>query len=144
MGLQSLLLLASTATLALSAPINHHVRRGNLPTPVSAATALTYLSSITTETESNTPAYDRDLFKTWITISGACNTREYVLKRDGTDVVTSSACTATSGSWYSDYDGATWTAASDLDIDHLVPLKEAWVSVARDWTDAKREQFANE
>lgn len=41
-------------------------------------------------------------------------------------------------------DGATWTAASDVDIDHVVPLKEAWISGAKDWTDARREQFANE
>jgi hypothetical protein len=49
-----------------------------------------------------------------------------VLKRDGTGVVTNSACTATSGSWFSPYDGATWTAAGDVDIDHLVPLSNAW------------------
>jgi hypothetical protein len=49
-----------------------------------------------------------------------------VLKRDGTNVVVNSACTATSGTWVSPYDGATWTAASDLDIDHLVPLSNAW------------------
>lgn len=52
---------------------------------------------------------------------------EYVLQRDGTNVVVNSACTATSGSWFSPYDGATWTAASDVDIDHMVPLKNAWI-----------------
>jgi hypothetical protein len=137
----STLLLATTATLALSAPLSP---RGNLPEPVSAATAIQYLSSIKVAAESNSPAYNRDLFKHWITISGECNTRETVLKRDGTGVVTSSACTATSGSWYSDYDGKTWGAAADVDIDHLVPLKEAWVSGAKDWTNERREQFANE
>lgn len=137
----SLLLLAATAGLGLAAPIE---RRGNLPEPVSAATAIQYLSSIKVAAESNVPAYDRDLFKHWITISGECNTRETVLKRDGTGVVTSSACAATSGSWYSDYDGKTWTAAADVDIDHLVPLKEAWVSGAKDWTNDRRQQFANE
>ncbi|KAI4749363.1 hypothetical protein E4T50_00451 [Aureobasidium sp. EXF-12298] len=136
-----LLLLAATTNLALAAPLS---RRGNLPTPVSAATAIQYLSSIKTAAESNTPAYDRDLFKHWITISGECNTRETVLKRDGSDVVTSSSCAATSGSWYSDYDGKTWMQASDVDIDHLVPLKEAWVSGAKDWTNERREQFAND
>ncbi|GAB3984436.1 hypothetical protein GCM10029978_094120 [Actinoallomurus acanthiterrae] len=44
----------------------------------------------------------------WITISGTCNTREEVLKRDGTNVVTDSSCAATSGSRHSPYDGATW------------------------------------
>lgn len=52
---------------------------------------------------------------------------EYVLKRDGTNVVTNSACAATSGTWKSPYDGATWTQASDIDIDHMVPLKNAWI-----------------
>ena len=151
------------ASAAFAAPIEPIVsRRGNLPTPVSVATARTYLSQLTVEAESNSPAYDRDLFNHWITISGTCNTRETVLKRDGSGVVTSSACASTSGSWYSDYDGVTFTVASELDIDHLVPLvslspetdtrkhalrpsqKEAWVSGARTWTDARREQFANE
>ncbi|GGR90265.1 hypothetical protein GCM10010269_31730 [Streptomyces humidus] len=114
-----------------------------LPTPVSAATARTYLASLSVQTENRT-GYSRDLFPTWITISGTCNTREYVLKRDGSNVVTNSACTATSGSWYSPYDGATWTAASDLDIDHLVPLAEAWDSGASAWTTARRQAFAND
>lgn len=92
-------------------------------------------------------SYDRDLFPQWDTISGSCNTRyvfrphratkwrlgrltlirEFVLKRDGVNVQTNSACTATSGSWTSPFDGGVWTAASDLDIDHMVPLKDAWV-----------------
>lgn len=67
-----------------------------------------------------------------------------MLKRDGSNVVTNNACTSTSGTWYSDYDGATWTAASDVDIDHIVPLKEAWISGAKDWTADQREAFANE
>jgi hypothetical protein len=114
-----------------------------LPTPVSAATARTYLASLTVATENRT-GYDRSLFPHWITISGTCNTRETVLKRDGTNVVTDSACASTSGSWYSVYDGATWTAASDLDIDHLVPLAEAWDSGASAWTTAQRQSFAND
>ncbi|SMF84028.1 HNH endonuclease family protein [Streptomyces sp. Amel2xC10] len=114
-----------------------------LPTPVSAATARSYLSQLTVATENRT-GYNRDLFNHWITISGTCNTRETVLKRDGSNVVTNSACTATSGSWYSPYDGATWTAASDLDIDHVVPLAEAWDSGASGWTSAKRQNFAND
>ena len=109
---------------AMAAPLieRHPVRRGNLPTPISVSTAKSYLNDITTEEPSNSPAYERDYFKTWDTIDGTCDTREYVLKRDGSDVVTDSSCKSTSGTWYSDYDGATWTDASDLDIDHLVPL----------------------
>ncbi|KAH7345656.1 hypothetical protein B0J17DRAFT_563407 [Rhizoctonia solani] len=135
--------LALLTSLVAGAPLDWENKRA-LPTPVSAATAKTYLASLTVEAESNSPAYDRDLFPHWITISGTCNTRETVLKRDGTNVVTDSACASTSGTWKSVYDGATWTAASDLDIDHVVPLKEAWVSGARTWTTARRQSFAND
>ncbi|MDT0393958.1 MULTISPECIES: HNH endonuclease family protein [Streptomyces] len=114
-----------------------------LPTPVSAATARGYLATLDVRTENRT-GYDRDLFPHWITQSGACNTRETVLKRDGSGVVTDSSCAATSGSWYSPYDGATWSAASDVDIDHLVPLAEAWDSGASAWTTSRRQSFAND
>ena len=110
----------------------------------SAATALTELATLTVATRTHTTTYDRDLFPTWDTISGTCNTRETVLKRDGTGVVVNSACASISGSWYSPYDGATWTAASDLDIDHVVPLKNAWISGAWAWTTSKRESYAND
>jgi hypothetical protein len=61
-------------------------------------------------------------------------------------VVTSSACAATSGNWYSPYDGATWTAASDvdIDIDIVVPLAEAWRSGASTCTTSRRQSFAND
>jgi hypothetical protein len=137
------ILAAATALLGSVALFNSPTASAALPTPVSAATARTYLASLTVATENRT-GYSRDLFPTWITISGTCNTREYILKRDGTNVVTNSACTATSGSWYSPYDGATWTAASDVDIDHLVPLAEAWDSGASAWTTARRQSFAND
>ncbi|MFI5679463.1 HNH endonuclease family protein [Streptomyces cellulosae] len=137
------ILAALTGVMASIAVFNGPTASAALPTPVSAATARTYLASLTVATEDRT-GYDRDLFPLWITQSGTCNTRETVLKRDGSNVVTDSACAATSGSWYSPYDGATWTAASDLDIDHLVPLAEAWDSGAGDWTTARRQAFAND
>lgn len=111
--------------------------------PTTAA-AKTQLAALTVAVQGTQDGYDRDLFPTWITISGTCNTRETVLKRDGTNVVVSTACAATSGSWYSPYDGATWTAASDVDIDHMVPLSNAWKSGAAAWTTAQRQAFAND
>ncbi|KAG6868896.1 hypothetical protein C0993_008194 [Termitomyces sp. T159_Od127] len=115
-----------------------------LPTPISVATAKTYLSELTVEIPSNSPLYSRSLFPTWDTVSGACDTRETVLKRDGTNVITDSSCRAISGNWISPYDDVATTLASDLDIDHVIPLKEAWISGARFWTTAQREAFAND
>ncbi|MGS2618593.1 HNH endonuclease family protein [Micromonospora sp. LZ34] len=109
----------------------------------SKATAQSQLNALTVAAQGSTSGYSRDLFPHWITVSG-CNTREQVLKRDGTSVVVDSSCAATSGRWYSPYDGATWYAASDVDIDHVVPLAEAWRSGASSWTTSRRQSFAND
>ncbi len=53
-------------------------------------------------------------------------------------------CRITRGKWYSYYDGLTWTYASDVDIDHVVALKEAWESGARYWGSTNRKRFAND
>jgi hypothetical protein len=113
----------------------------NIP---SATTARSELAALRVAPDGSMTGYSRDKFPHWITISGACNTRETVLKRDGTNVVTDSSCAAVSGRWFSPYDGATWTLASDVDIDHIVPLADAWRTGASSWTTAKRQQFAND
>jgi hypothetical protein len=41
----------------------------------SASTAVTQLSSLTVKAYSDDGNYDRDLFPTWNTIEGSCNTR---------------------------------------------------------------------
>ncbi|MFC9648176.1 MULTISPECIES: HNH endonuclease family protein [unclassified Streptomyces] len=130
----------ATATTLLTAPS----AQAAMPTPVSASTARSYLGQLTVQAEGSSSGYSRDLFPHWITQSGACNTREVVLKRDGSNVQQDSSCAAVSGSWYSEYDGATWSAASDVDIDHMVPLSEAWKSGANSWSTAQRQAFAND
>ncbi|MEU4806770.1 HNH endonuclease family protein [Actinosynnema sp. NPDC023587] len=123
-----------TATPALATP----------PGIPGTATAHSELAALPVAAEGSMAGYSREKFPHWSAVSGACNTRETVLKRDGANVVTDSSCAATSGRWSSPYDGATWSAASDVDIDHVVPLAEAWRSGASSWTTAKREQFAND
>ncbi|TRV82004.1 HNH endonuclease [Streptomyces sp. 130] len=137
-------LAASAALAATTGLLTAPSAQAAMPTPVSASTARTYLSELTVRAEGSSSGYSRDKFPHWITQSGACNTREVVLKRDGTNVTQDSSCAATGGSWYSPYDGATWTAASDLDIDHMVPLAEAWRSGASSWTTAQRQAYAND
>ncbi|MER5359099.1 HNH endonuclease family protein [Streptomyces sp. NPDC002785] len=135
---------ASAALAATTGLLTAPTAQAAMPTPVSASTARTYLSGLTVSPEGSSTGYSRDKFPHWITQSGTCNTREVVLKRDGTNVTQDSSCAAVNGSWYSEYDGATWTAASDLDIDHVVPLAEAWRSGASSWTTAQRQAYAND
>jgi hypothetical protein len=137
-------LLTTASVLGLTVGLTASAAHATPPNIPSASTAAARLADLTVAAESHADTYDRDLFPHWITISGACNTRETVLQRDGTNVVTDSSCAATSGSWFSPYDGATWTAASDVDIDHMVPLAEAWQSGAWAWTTARRQSYAND
>ncbi|PRY00844.1 HNH endonuclease family protein [Allonocardiopsis opalescens] len=114
------------------------------PTPPSAATARSQLAALTTEAEGSSSPYDRDLFPHWSPVSGNCNARETVLRRDGTNVTVGNDCYPTSGSWYSPYDGVTLSSPSQVQIDHMIPLAEAWRSGADTWSTARREDFAND
>lgn len=88
--------------------------------------------------------YSREKFRHWIIVQGKCDTREEILFRDGTDVIRDSECRAVSGRWVSPYDGVEITESARVDIDHMVPLANAWRSGANAWTDAAREKFAND
>ncbi|MDG4823968.1 HNH endonuclease family protein [Asanoa sp. WMMD1127] len=142
---RSRLTLAAVTLAAVAVATLTAVPAGATPPGIpSKASAQSQLNALTVATQGSTSGYSRDLFPHWITISGACNTRETVLRRDGSNVVVSSSCAATSGSWYSPYDGATWSNAADVDIDHVVPLAEAWRSGANSWTTSRRQAFAND
>jgi len=89
--------------------------------------------------------YDRDLFPHWDYVGRNCDVRDLVLideARRGPS--TGSSCPVGPGTWLSAFDGVTVRDPSQLDIDHLVPLAEAWASGARRWTTAVREAFAND
>ena len=92
--------------------------------------------------------YDRDLFPHWSDLdSDGCDTRQEVLLRDSdTEPVMhpERICRVVDGRWWSSYDDTWTTNPSDLHIDHLVPLAEAWESGARLWTAQQREAFAND
>jgi putative cell wall-binding protein len=99
-----------------------------------------------TVTEPTALGYDRELFPHWIDADGdGCDTRREVLIAESTAPLSvGPGCSITGGQWTSWVDGATWSSPSDVDIDHVVPLKEAWVSGASAWTTADRTAFAND
>ncbi|MGG7568848.1 HNH endonuclease family protein [Streptomyces sirii] len=90
--------------------------------------------------------YERDKFRLWIDADhDGCDTRKEVLlaeamvkPRQGKN------CRLTGGKWRSVYDGKMLTNARQLDIDHVVPLAEAWDSGASKWTAERRERYAND
>jgi hypothetical protein len=119
---------------------------GAVGSPASAeqrdrTTVAALLDSLPVVPEAN-DGYDRDLFRHWITTDG-CSTREWVLIRQSV-AGERDDCTVVGGRWFSRYDGKATTVSSGFDIDHMVPLAEAWGSGAAAWTDQRREDFAND
>jgi hypothetical protein len=118
-------------------------------TVVKGATQSTILSVLATIPVMNEhpQGYSRSLFKHWIDADGdGCDTREEVLIAESTSKaqVDPYGCKVIEGDWFSPYEGATYTQPSNLDVDHMVPLKEAWDSGAWNWTASQRQAFAND
>jgi len=114
--------------------------------PSSTSAALeALLAQLRVEPEMQT-GYDRGLFVHWIDADGdGCDTRREVLIAESlTPVSVGPGCSLTGGQWYSAFDGVTTSDPSEFDIDHFVPLKEAWDSGAHAWDEATRRQFAND
>jgi hypothetical protein len=87
------------------------------------------------------------LFKHWVDADGdSCDTREEVLIAESTSraQVDAYGCKVIEGDWLSPYDNVAHTNPSALDIDHMIPLKEAWDSGAWAWSAMKRQLFAND
>lgn len=90
--------------------------------------------------------YERTKFRHWIDADGdSCNTRAEVLIAEATVPPTvGPQCTITGGTWHSYYDDTDQTVARSLDIDHMVPLAEAWDSGASTWSAGERRAYAND
>jgi hypothetical protein len=116
--------------------------------PSASATTVssrTLLGQLTVAAEHST-GYPRSLFTLWIDADhAACHTRYEVLIAEATTKPhVGSGYTLTGGKWYSQYDGVTTTDPSTFDINHLVPLAEAWQSGAWRWNADTRKRYAND
>jgi hypothetical protein len=142
----TLTLAAAALTLATAAGCQGtSVSAGDHPstTSTSAKGASANLAKLVVATPGSMKGYSRDKFPTWRSTGSNCDTRDSVLKRDGTKVKLS-GCNVVAGTWKSAYDNKTLTSPSQVDIDHVVPLANAWRSGASAWTTDKREDFAND
>jgi hypothetical protein len=117
---------------------------GNTPTGAGAAEATQELHDLSVKAGLSMAGYSRDRFHIWASQGDGCDTRDVVLKRQGKGVKTTSDCRITDGSWQSPYNLKTYTSPQSMDIDHVVPLGNAWLSGAKDWTDDQRKAFAND
>jgi len=92
--------------------------------------------------------YDRDDWSHWEDFDGDCqNTRHEILVATSEVAVTftnSSGCTTSTGQWLDPYTGDTYTLASDLDIDHVIPLYYAHEHGGAVWSEFVKKLFAND
>lgn len=134
-------------SLLLTAPLLYVVGSASTATAAETYSApfQTALGSLTVRTE-NRSGYTRDQFKLWVDADGdGCDTRKEILISEADDPVTvGSGCSLSGGRWFSYYDRVSWTDSGRIDIDHVVPLAEAWDSGASAWTAAQRQSYAND
>lgn len=90
--------------------------------------------------------YDRTLFEHWVDADAdRCNTRyEVLIEESTTRPAVGPDCALSGGTWVSPYDGFATTDITQIQIDHVVALAEAWRSGAWAWTDTQRRAFAND
>ena len=116
-------------------------------TPVQTAADPPLLDGLTIARQNTNVPYDRDEWPHWIDADGDCkDTRAEVLIRDSSSTVTfnTSGCRVDTGQWLDPWTGLQFTLASDVDIDHTVPLANAHRSGGWAWTTATRTDFAND
>ncbi len=141
----ALVVVISTASISSAASFDTSFSR-NPQRKFVTADAKSVLSTIKVENEYKT-GYKRRLFIHWADLNGdGCDTREEILKRDSISKpqVDPYRCYVVAGDWVSPYDGAKLSDRGDVDIDHVVALKEAWDSGAWAWSESQRKAYAND
>ncbi|HVG48190.1 MAG TPA: HNH endonuclease family protein [Rubellimicrobium sp.] len=91
--------------------------------------------------------YDREAWPHWTDSDSDCqDARQEVLAAESLEAVRwdSGGCAVVSGLWHDSYTGETFRDPRALDVDHLVPLAEAYRSGGRDWDVTRRAAYAND
>ncbi|SCE72623.1 Protein of unknown function (DUF1524) [Micromonospora viridifaciens] len=113
------------------------------PADSGAANVTKQLDELTVAAAGSMKGYSRTRFPHWRKTGKNCDVRDSVLQKDG-ESIKLSGCNVVGGSWESVYDGLVLDDPAQVDIDHVVPLANAWRSGANEWDDAKRGDFAND
>ena len=94
------------------------------------------------------PPYDRAEWGMWADADGDCqNTSQEVLLEESTQSVTfasDAGCRVVSGQWIDPLTGQVYTLASELDVDHLVPVANAHASGGWRWSREKKRAYFND
>ena len=96
----------------------------------------------------STIPYDRREWRHWGDFDRDCqNARHELLIATSSQAVTftnTNNCTVNTGQWVGPYTGQTFTLASDMDIDHVIPLSYAHNHGGAAWNSLLKKAFAND
>lgn len=115
--------------------------------------AVALLATIPVKGKAPKTGYDRteDFGTAWLDVDrNGCDTRNDILARDLTELQRSGVCTVTAGTLISPYSGTTIafvrgnTTSTEVQIDHVVPLMNAWTTGAQQLTQEQRIRLAND
>jgi hypothetical protein len=143
----ALLTLFVSVTLAVPAPVGAATSAAKACKTNNTKLGLLTALDCVPVAEEHIGGYKRSLFKHWIDANrNGKDTRAEVLIAESLISVrfSSTGKTVSTGKWLSLYDGETWTLASDVDVDHVVALAEAWRSGAWKWSSLRRQSYAND
>lgn len=112
--------------------------------------ALEVLKSISIKGRAPKTDYSRDQFGNGWKVVAGCDTRNIILNRDMSEVVADGECNVLSGVLNDPYTGKLINfkrgsdSSSDVQIDHVVALSDAWQKGAQQLTAEKRAELAND
>jgi len=99
----------------------------------------------------NLGKYNRKLYPHWIDRDSDCQNerQEILIGRSLVPVILKTnrkgrKCTVVAGTWRDFYYSELLTEASQIDVDHVIPLKHAHEAGAKNWSRDKRRTFAND
>lgn len=120
------------------------------PTPALSGNAAQAVAALAVKGRAPKTGYARTAFgPAWVDVDrNGCDSRNDMLKRSLTRPVMSGSCKVVSGTLADPYTGTSisfvYGGASEVDVDHLVSLSDAWQTGATQWAYAKRVAFAND
>jgi hypothetical protein len=137
---------SATAPSATAAPTS-------TPAPATPGTALALLATLPVKGRAPATGYQRteDFGAAWLDVDrNGCDTRNDILARDLTGTVRQGSCRVLSGTLADPYTGRSIAfvrgerTSALVQIDHVVPLQNAWVTGAQQLSAEERIRLAND
>lgn len=130
---------------------DQQIKNSVISAPPNATKAPEALEQLVVKGRAPKTGYARTMFMDDWRTENNCDKRNIILRRDlSKTIIGKDGCTVLSGVLYDPYTAATinfhrgFGTSSDVQIDHIVPLSDAWQKGAQQFSYKKRNNFAND